>query len=64
MAIDFSSVLAVECRTEVPLPLSEGIPDVILVSVPVFVVAPAVLLKSFTATLEAPEPFALYKYPE
>jgi hypothetical protein len=59
MATDASSVLTVEYNTDVPLPLSEGIPDVILVNVPVFVVAPAVLLKSFTATLFAPEPFAL-----
>jgi hypothetical protein len=34
-------------------------PEVILVRVPVFVVAPAVLLKSFTAILFAPEPLAL-----
>jgi hypothetical protein len=59
MATDASSVLTVEYNTDVPLPLSEGIPDVILASVPVLVVAPAVLLKSFTATLFAPEPFAL-----
>jgi hypothetical protein len=59
MATDVSSVLTVEYNTDVPLPLSEGIPDVILVSVPVLVVAPAVLLKSFTATLFPPEPFAL-----
>jgi hypothetical protein len=44
MATDVSSVLTVEYNTDVPLPLSEGIPDVIFVKVPVLVVAPAVLL--------------------
>jgi hypothetical protein len=52
-------VFRVECNTDPPLPLSEGIPEVIFVNVPVLVVAPTVLLKSFTATLFAPEPLAL-----
>ena len=44
IATDVSSVLTVEKSTEVPLPLSEGMPDVILAKVPDLVVAPAVLL--------------------
>ena len=43
IATDASSELAVENKTEVPLPLSDGTPVVILVKVPVFVDEDAVL---------------------